>query len=76
MEKVIDVEFTFPRTPGNVAAMEELKRKFMDAPCTLYGVDENGNTFPVMNITKHPDCPDGWYEAMLKRFLNFREGEK
>ena len=67
-----DISFEIPDTPENRKAMEEMKKEFMDGPCTLYGEDERGQVFPVMNITKHPDCPEGWYEDMLKRFLNFR----
>jgi len=68
-----DISFELPDTPENRKAMEELRKEFEDGPCTLYGEDAEGNMHPVMNITKHPDCPEGWYEYMLKRFLNFRE---
>ena len=64
------LEFTVPPTPQNVAAMEELKRQLFNDACTLYGVDENGNTIPVATVTKHPECPDGWYEAVMKAFVN------
>ena len=67
------LEFTIPPSPQNVAAMEDLKGELFNAACTLYGVDENGNTIPVATVTKHPACPDGWFEAVIRRMLNFRE---
>ena len=71
-----ELNFEIPNTPENVRAAEQLKQQFSDAPCTLYGIDEKGNAFPVMNVVKHPDCPDGWYEAVIKRFLNYKEDER
>jgi hypothetical protein len=69
-----DISFELPDTPENRKASEELKRQLFDeGAVTLYAEDAKGRIHPVMNITKHPDCPDGWYEYMLKRFLNFRE---
>ena len=70
------MSFEIPNTPENKKAFEELKKKFDGDPCTLYGVNKKGEAFPVMNITKHPDCPEGWYEDMMRRFLNFKEGKK
>lgn len=68
-----DLSFDIPNTPENRAAMKALKKEFMDAPATLYAEDEHGNVFPVANISKHPDCPPGWYEDILKRFLHLKE---
>lgn len=65
-----ELSFGIPNTPENKAAMEELKKQCDAMPGTIYGQDKDGKTFPIMNVTKHPDCPDGWYEAMLKVFLN------
>lgn len=68
-----ELSFEIPNTPENKAAMEELKKQCSEMPGTIYGQDGNGNMFPIMNITKHPDCPDGWYEAMVRRFLNLND---
>lgn len=68
-----ELNFDIPATPENKKAFDELKKHWLDTPCTLYGTYENGDIFPIMNIEKHPDCPEGWYEMMLKRFLNFKE---
>ena len=63
-----EITFEIPQTPENLRAMEQLKKQFFDAPCTLYAEYKDGNIFPVANISKHPDCPDGLYENMIKRF--------
>lgn len=65
-----ELSFEIPDTPENKAAFEELKKQIADTPATLYAEDKDGNVFPVMNVTRHPDCPDGWYDEILKRFLN------
>lgn len=68
-----ELSFNIPATPENKKAMEELRKQFMDAPCTLYGTDKNGDIIAIMNIEKHPDCPEGWYDMMLEHILNFRK---
>lgn len=67
-----EISFEIPKTPENVRAMEQLKQRFFTETCTLYAQDEDGNTFPVMNISKHPDCPAGWYEEIIKRLTDLR----
>lgn len=67
-----EISFEIPKTPENVRAMEQLKQQFFDAPCALYAEDKDGNLFPVANISKHPDCPEGWYEKMIKRLTDLR----
>ncbi len=67
---MVDLEFNIPATPENKAAFEELKKLGDTFPLTVYvGVDST-QPVPVMNISKHPDCPnDDLYEELLKRII-------
>lgn len=68
-----NLSFNIPDTPENRKAFEELKKESEKELFTLYGENAQGEVFPVANFTKHPDCPDGWFEHTLKTLLNLME---
>lgn len=67
MEKTIEFEARF------VGDQRKALQELFDGggPRTIYGTDANGDLHPIMNITKHPDCPEGWFEAVINYLIQF-----
>ena len=57
--------FEIPVTPGLRKTVEIPLRDAEDAPIVMYGEDILGNIHPVANITKHPECPEGWFDKFI-----------
>ena len=57
--------FEIPVTPGLRKTVELLLRDAEDAPLVLYGKDIFGKMHPIANITKHPECPEGWFDIII-----------
>lgn len=62
-----DITFEIPNTPENRAAFDELRKQCQEG--TIYCKMKDGTLVPVMNVTKHPDCPDDLYHETLKKIL-------
>ena len=57
--------FEMKVTPELSKAIENLLRDAEDAPFVLYGKDKCGGMYPIANISKHPGCPDGWFDDII-----------
>ena len=65
-----NISFDIPNTPQNQAAFEELRRLSENEPATIYAdYDDSGETKPICNVERHPDCPVEIYNAFLKSLL-------
>ncbi|MBR3286945.1 MAG: hypothetical protein IKI72_03900 [Bacteroidales bacterium] len=58
--------FEIQATPEIRKAIENLLMDAEDAPFVLYGKDKCGGMHPIANLTKHPDCPDGWFDEIIE----------
>lgn len=67
-----NISFTIPNTPDNRKAIEELVKQAEKQPYTLYVEDSAGNVIPVADITKHPDCPPGLYDEIIRKLIEKR----
>lgn len=57
--------FEIQVTPEIRKAIENLLMDAEDAPFVLYGKDKCGGMHPIANLTKHPECPEGWFDEII-----------
>lgn len=66
-EMTNEITFEIKNTPENRAAFEELRKQIYDGTLSIYAPMEDGTLVPIMDVKKHPGCPDGLYIEMLKK---------
>ena len=59
-----------PNTPNNRAAIKKLKEVLSGTTFTLYVQDSKGKVMPVMDVAKHPDCPEELFSMILNLIIN------